>query len=385
MGLPPGMTLDSVPSASGLPPGMKLDAPKAAPPAASPETGTWAGIKRGVGNIVHMPGAILDAVTKPPQSADEEKMQALGGNGALAIHRLIAVPMAQQRELANQYQQQATGNAQTPPEKFGFDFSLTGSTPQEKAQHLANLHKIASAVPVLGPMVSDMTERFLGIGAHEGNPDKSGAVAEGATYVAAPKVAEGILKGAPVAAKAAADVLPESVKNYTPSGNIPGLAKRFVAGQTVGRLPGASLVELTGSNALTRPTLAEWVKALLPSKQLSLFKTMPKLGDMPISPETHPATFAVLEGKEPTPAAAPTQPTNMEGYYGKYAGKSNLNANQRQLASPTAAASPNPTVPKQQVTFVPKAEPTAEDLQFQDQNLAAILQATLGQLRLVKK
>lgn len=74
----------------------------------------------------------------------------------------------------------------------------------------------------------------------------------------------------------------------------------------------------------------------------------------------------------------PPQPNSNEGLYGKTKQRSNLKKNQRQLASPTGSTAPTP---KQQVEFVPKENPTPEDLAFQNEHMEDILAATIGQLK----
>lgn len=285
----------STASASG--PWEKYGAPPpTATPEQPPEAGAWAGLKRGASNIIHTPGAVWDAFTKPPQDDQEKLAATLPVNGqqlppavALGLHRLIVAPLVQESQRADVYQKQATKSTETP-DVSGIDTSLLGRTPQEKAQHLANIHRLASMFPIVGPIAGDLTERFLGIGAHEGQPDVSGAATELGTYIAAPKAAEevggAVIKGG---AKAV-----ESAKDYTPSGNIPKLALKTVTGM----VPGSKFF-----NATRSPTLSEWVTALKPDAQMTLFKNTPKLGDMPVSPETHPATLAALQ--EPAPTESP--------------------------------------------------------------------------------
>lgn len=166
-----------------------------------PDTGAWAATKRFGSSVLHTPGAIFDAFTRPPQDLEEEQGANILLSGSdnqlarqlsLGLHRLIEKPMQEQAELADKYQRQATGGTEVPDTKLGFDFSLAGRTPQEKFQHLANIHRLASVVPMVGPIAADITERFAGTG--ELPRDPSGAVTELALNVAAPKVTEGLGK-----------------------------------------------------------------------------------------------------------------------------------------------------------------------------------------------
>src|SRR5579871_1598669 len=159
--------------------------PKQAKPPAS-DTGFLAGLGRVGSGIVHTPSAIYHAFTDPPRDEDEHVAAALQGHAGLGIHRLIAKPLQQEADLADQYQTAATGSTDVPPLERGFDFGF-GNTPQERAQHLANMHRLASVVPVFGPLAGNLTERFVG-------GDKSGATAELLANMVAPKAIEGTLK-----------------------------------------------------------------------------------------------------------------------------------------------------------------------------------------------
>jgi hypothetical protein len=64
-------------------------------------------------------------------------------------------------------------------------------------------------------MASDITERFLGVGAHEGKPDRSGAVTDVAANVVLPKVMEGTGKlGIALANKATGKLAPVAEHMY---------------------------------------------------------------------------------------------------------------------------------------------------------------------------
>jgi hypothetical protein len=152
------------------------------------DTGVLASLKRTAGGFIHLPGAIWDAVNKPPQNPEEQAAfdaaDKVGqGKQALAMMRLVAAPMVQEHLKAQQLRQQA---ATETPDQANNAYNGT--------QHMANMHDIASVVPVLGPMSADIVSRYLG---ESGKPqDKSGAITDLATAVAGPKLAEGTLKGA---------------------------------------------------------------------------------------------------------------------------------------------------------------------------------------------
>lgn len=163
--LPQGYTLDASSSVPSLPEGYTLDKEPAQQGGGKDDTGVLASLKRTGSSLVHLPGAIYDAFTKPPQNDEEKQTLALSGPGGLGLKRIIADPMIAQHIKAEQIRQ-------------------AGGDP-----HMANMHDIASVVPVIGPMAGDITERYL-------NGDKSGAVTDLATAVAGPKIAEGVTNAA---------------------------------------------------------------------------------------------------------------------------------------------------------------------------------------------
>lgn len=136
------------------------------------DTGVWNGLKRAAGNLISLPGQVYHAVADEPRNQDEALTSEAGipapfmtlkGRPALAAKRLLADPMIQQEERAKEY------------------YSKANNDPDSDAAHMGNMHTIASKVPIVGPVAGELTDRYL-------NGDKSGALAEGATYVAAPKV-----------------------------------------------------------------------------------------------------------------------------------------------------------------------------------------------------
>lgn len=179
-----------------------------APDKTADDTGVLASLKRAGGGLIHLPGAIYDAVTKPPQNPDEEKTHTLGGPGALALQRLITDPMV--AEHAKAQQARAAYDAMTSDQQNADRQNQTGN------YHMANMHNIASAVPLIGPMSADITQRYL-------SGDKSGAVTDLATAIAGPKLTEGAVNGM---VRGVAKVAPEVAERmYTsalkPSTTIP--------------------------------------------------------------------------------------------------------------------------------------------------------------------
>lgn len=143
-------------------------------PAANSDTGVMASLKRFGGGLIHLPGALYDAATKPPQNDDEKQTIALSGPGGLALKRLITDPMMAEHLKAQQLRAQAA--TQSP---YQANNAYNGT------QHLANMHEMASFIPVFGPMSADIAQRYL-------TGDKSGAVTDVVTNMVAPKVAEGV-------------------------------------------------------------------------------------------------------------------------------------------------------------------------------------------------
>jgi hypothetical protein len=159
-------------------------------PQQKPDTGVMASLKRTGSALVHAPGAIWDAFTKPPVDVQEEIASRMPVNGqtlppsiALGLHRLVIAPSVREWQKADEYQKQATGSTQAPGLKPGFDFGM-GDTPQAKAQHLANMHRLAAIFPLIGPIAGDITERYI-------SGDRSGAVTDVLGNMVAPKIMEG--------------------------------------------------------------------------------------------------------------------------------------------------------------------------------------------------
>lgn len=94
-----------------------------------------------------------------------------------------------------------------------------------------------------------------------------------------------------------------AIADYKPTGNIPALAKRYVLGNTVGRVPGASLL----GESFERPTFKDFWNALKPDPQMQLFRKTPKLGETRtnVQPSLSTAPTAMVNPLERPFVAAP--------------------------------------------------------------------------------
>lgn len=246
-----------------------------------------------------------------------------------------------------------------------------------KEQALAEAQKAATpalrAFPVLGPAMERMQRDIE-------TQNVSGAVGSAvgiAGQVLAPELLE---HGVPALAKSAPvqyirDVAPQVAK--------------LASQEILSRTPGIN--RIAGSNI--KPTFGDLISAFQRDPQATLFRNTPKLGDSPMNTlqqlssepiEKYPATAAAIEkviAKDSAPAG-PTQPellaayqaavknqlgpnatskaitsnvadlaekdadlaTDIRQFYAETQ-KSNLKANQRQLASPTGSTAPVPSPP----------------------------------------
>ncbi len=156
-------------------------------------------LKTGEG-LLKLPGHIWDAFTRPfdPNDADEADAQKNGGAGAVAVHRLIVKPMKEQMAIADAYQKIADAKKAEQRKTTPEDHSLTGrlktlfigNSDKEiaNAVDMAQTHRLAAIVPLLGPLAGDITEHF-----NQGDP--SGAVASLLSNIAAGKVVDSVTKG----------------------------------------------------------------------------------------------------------------------------------------------------------------------------------------------
>lgn len=165
--------------------------PKAFQPPPADDTGVMASLKRTGSGLLSMPGKVFDAFTNSPANASEEAMQNtspipgvnLPSALNLGLRRLVADPMAAEHQKAQDLRAQA---AMQPDDQANNVYNGTN--------HLANMHDMASAVPVLGPLAAGIVNRFTGGGGVQ--QDKAGAVTDLATAVAAPEAGKRVFGAA---------------------------------------------------------------------------------------------------------------------------------------------------------------------------------------------
>jgi hypothetical protein len=158
------------------------------------DKGVLAGLKRTGKNLVELPANLYHAIFDDYRD-DEEKIKAdatamsmesihgvpLPPRIALMLNRLIIDPMIAESEKAETYDKIAQSKKtpadwETEPNRvkravkwtFG---EFSGNDEANEANHRANMHHIASMVPVLGPIAGDIMEHYV-------QGDKSGAVSE---------------------------------------------------------------------------------------------------------------------------------------------------------------------------------------------------------------
>lgn len=178
--------------------------PKAFQPPPADDTGVMASLKRTGSGLLSMPGKVFDAFTNSPANASEEAMQNtspipgvnLPSALNLGLRRLVADPMAAEHQKAQDLRAQA---ATQPDDQANNAYNGTN--------HLANMHDMASAVPVLGPLAAGIVNRFTGGGGVQ--QDKAGAVTDLATAVAAPEAGKRVFGAA---TSATAGKIGQSVK-----------------------------------------------------------------------------------------------------------------------------------------------------------------------------
>jgi hypothetical protein len=190
--------------------------------AAAPDTGVLASLKRSGSNLLHLPGAVYNAFTKEATPEEETaastiaRMHNIPQPAALAMHRLIVAPMAEKGKIADQAIEQY--NTLTPEQQAVDRQNDTG------LYHTAMTNRIASMVPLVGPMAEDITHRYL-------SGDKSGAMTDLATILAAPKITEGATKLALRGTRAAMGVsrpVPPVEATLPPTGAIRGAVRSYM-------------------------------------------------------------------------------------------------------------------------------------------------------------
>jgi hypothetical protein len=152
-------------------------------------------------SVLKLPSHIWDALTQPPADDDEKAAanlpgRRLPGQLQLAIYRLVQKPMEKEHEIAKAYQTIAESKKQqrTTPQ----DNSVTGKIKRvligdddpdvSHAVDMAQVHHIASVVPLLGPLAADITEHFA-------QGDEGGALASLLSNIAAGKAVDVATKG----------------------------------------------------------------------------------------------------------------------------------------------------------------------------------------------
>jgi hypothetical protein len=180
---------DALAAQHGGAPGLSSEARQMSPQGArffaqQNDSGVLSSLKRTGKGLANLPANLYKAITTPAQTPEEIAAVEHGGGLSLAINRLIGDPMLQQHEKAKQLRILADLQR------------MEGQGDPDYTNHLANMHDIGSAVPVVGPLAAGITDRYL-------SGDKSGAVTDLATVVAAPEAAKGAAKGVEAGAKAA--------------------------------------------------------------------------------------------------------------------------------------------------------------------------------------
>ena len=198
-------------------------------------------------SLLKMPGHIWDAFSAEPKDINEElgadvlsKQYNLPHGLALGLHRLIIAPMVKEHEVSQAYNTIAKANY-TPADwekepngvKRGVKWiagEYSGSDVANDANHKANMHHIASLVPLLGPLAADISEHYL-------QGDKSGAVASLLSNIVAGKAVDVATKGV---ARQIGKVAPKA-------GTVAGEPVTIMAGQEKNAAPIAEEVAKTPS------------------------------------------------------------------------------------------------------------------------------------------
>lgn len=174
-------------------------------PAAIPESekGIGPALGRAWTGLIHLPGNLYHAFADEPKDLDEamgalmlSKTYHLPEGMALGIHRLIIAPAVREHDIAGAYDKIHSSLPAEQQEREK-DFSNMDSN-----LHKANMHRIASVVPLLGPLAANITEHYL-------QGDTSGAVTDLLTNLAAGKGLESVTKGV---AKNIARIAPRTVR-----------------------------------------------------------------------------------------------------------------------------------------------------------------------------
>lgn len=170
------------------------------------DRGAMAGLARTGKNLLEMPANLYHAIfddyrddtEKQKADAMSTAIQAIHGTPvpsriALVLNRLVADPMIREQEKADAYDKIAHENytdADWKKEpnrvKRALKYSVgefSGNDVANEANHKANVHHIASMVPLLGPIAGDIMDHYM-------QGDKSGAVSELLANIAGGKALE---------------------------------------------------------------------------------------------------------------------------------------------------------------------------------------------------
>lgn len=185
------------------------------------QKGGLAGFKRTVSAFAGLPKNLYHAVFDSARDEDEQTRADATADALSAVHhipmsshlamilnRMVIEPMIEQSDKADAYKRIAEGrHAQAPAEwesetgvKKAVDYALGEYSSDDKANdfnHRANMHRIASLIPLLGPAAGEMME-------HYNQGDKSGMIAELLANIAGARISDaaggaavrGIAKGA---------------------------------------------------------------------------------------------------------------------------------------------------------------------------------------------
>jgi hypothetical protein len=247
-------------------------------------------------SLLKMPGHIWDALTSPAKDDEEKGVEQLNAGNplALALHRLIVKPMEKEREVARAYDVIAKAHY-TPadwelePDRvkravkwLGGEYS--GNDTANAANHKANMHHIASLVPLLGPLAADISE-------HYAQGDKSGAVASLLSNIVAGKVIDSATKG-----------LGKQINKVAPrTGTVAGESTPLMAGQLKDAAPIAEEVAKAPSPKIAAKQQAAAQQGVKNVATEAANKTLKKFGQSTDEAESFGAASAkVREAAQPT-------------------------------------------------------------------------------------
>lgn len=230
------------------------------------------GVGRTVTQFAGLPKNLYHVVFDDPRDDDERtkaeataaSMKAIHGVAipervALILNRMIIDPMVEQSDKADTYARIAESRHTNHPADWegetGIrkaidwtvgDFSSDDAT--NDAHHRANMHRLASMIPLLGPVAGEFAERYS-------QGDRSGAVAELLSNIVGAKVIEAAggagVRAVSRRAGAAADVVAPTTRAIAGQ-EVPVLASQ--TGSTAGRVAqgAAKLTGVSGEHLLKK-------------------------------------------------------------------------------------------------------------------------------------